>query len=65
MEAITTVILPIKFRLTEYTAKAGESKLLTVAKTARNTAATSTFSIRINAFAYSNRFRLIGAENTE
>ena len=65
IEAIIKAILPAKFRPTEYTARAGEIKLLIVAKTAKNTAATNSFSIMSNAFAHSNRFRLIGADNTE
>ena len=65
IEAIIKAILPAKFRPTEYTARAGEIKLVTAVITAKNTAATSNFSIRINAFAYSNRFRLIGTDNTE
>ena len=64
-DAITIAILPAILCGTEYTAVAGEMILLIEISNAKNTPATSSFSIKIIPFAISNFERFKGIENTE
>ena len=58
-------MLPAILCKTEYTAVAGEIMLLIEIRIAKNTAATSIFSIRMMPFTASNFERFTGIENTE